>query len=223
MKESSTLLGYVLNTYVDSLCLLARVLALQSREKEAVNLIVSSYVSTSKHPDLYLNLVLISLYLRLARADPASSYASLASQLLSKAIQRNPSNVYLASAAGALLQQAGKPQAALHVFKKVRESALSLQRTCLNIAALFLRESRFSDAASLYESVLSQPCDCELDVRLCLALARMRSGNFPGAFDQLARAVQRDPSVPRLVLRFTDRTSACGSIWRCATWRARAA
>lgn len=184
---------------------------------------MSSYVSTSRHPDLYLNLVLISLYLRLARADPASSYASLASKMLSKAIQRNPSNVYLASAAGALLQQAAKPQAALHVFKKVRESALSLQRTCLNIAALFLRESRFSDAASLYESVLAQPCDRELDVRLCLALARMRSGHFPDAFDELARAAQLDPSVPRLVPRFTGRTCACGSIWRCATWRARAA
>lgn len=171
---------------------------MQSREKEAVNLIMSSAVSSSKYPDLYLNLVLISLYLRLARKDPASSYANPASKMLSKAIQRNPSNVYLASAAGALLQQAGKPQAALHMFKKVRENALSLQKTCLNIAALFLQENRFSDAASLYESVLSQPCVWEIDVRLCLALARMRSGNFAGAFDQLARAAQLDPSVALL-------------------------
>lgn len=186
----------MLNTHIDALCLLARVLALQAREKEAVDLIVGSYVASSRHPDLYLNLVLIQLYLRLARAQPDASYAQLAAEMLSKAIRRNPSNVYLASAAGAFLQQTGKPQAALHVFKKVRESALSLQRTCLNIAALFLQDSRFSDAASLYEAVLAQPCDCEVDVRLCLALARMRSGAFADAFDQLARAVQSDPSVP---------------------------
>lgn len=189
----------MINIYTDTLCLISHLLTVQHREKEAIDLILHSFIAKSRHPDLYVNVLLISLYLRLARRESSSTYMKQATEMIKRSLSKQPSNVYLASASGVLLQETGKPRDALYIFKKVRESALTLQNTCLNVASLSLREGRYNDAACLYKAVLTQGCANEVNVRLCLALARMKSGSFADALEELSHALQSNPTVTMLV------------------------
>ena len=120
----------MLNSYIDALCLYVELLSQAHREEEAVSLITHSYVSKIRTTDLYLNLLLINLYLHISRVSESSNYFKIAVEMLKKSLHRNPRNVFLANGCGIVLQRTHKTQAALRVFKKVRESVIDLKGCC---------------------------------------------------------------------------------------------
>lgn len=181
--------------YTDCLCLLAQTLARQNNPEEAVSVITRSYLSRSRQHDLYLNLLLANIYLQMSRNDDPHNYFRVASEMLQRSLRKNPCNVYLANGCGLILQRTGKQQAAMQVFKKVRESALNYSSCCINVAHLHLLEDRYHDAAGLYQTALQLEEGHDVELFLCLALALMRGGNHKEALEVLLRAQNLDPSV----------------------------
>lgn len=196
MKESQTLLTYVTNCYADCLCLLAQTLAQNKNPQEAITLITRSYLSRSRQHDLYLNLVLSNIYFQISRDTDPRNFFRNASEMVQRALRRNPNNIFLANGCGVILQRTGKLQAALQVFKKVRESALTYASCCVNLAHMFMMDERYHDAASLYQTALqSEACQRDINVYMCLGLALIRSGNDREAVEVLMRAQKKDPTV----------------------------
>lgn len=188
-----------MNSYIDSLCLYVSLLERTGREEEAISLITHSYVSKIRTTDLYVNLQLINLYLRASRGGDGKGYFKIAVEMLKKSLHRNPRNVFLANGCGIVLQRTGKQQAALRVFKKVRESVIDLKSCCLNVAGLCLEEGKFEDAVCLYESLLKKEEDPAVMLRLAFAL--FKAQKFPRAIEVLEKVVARNPDVSTTVGR----------------------
>ena len=116
--------------------------------------------------------------------------------MIQRSLKKNPSNIYLANACGIVLYRSGKSADAVEVFKKVRESSLDYDCGCVNLAHLYLLEKRYSDAASLYQLVLSSSKGKkDVQLYLCRALALMRGGEYVHAQEVLESAQKLDPTV----------------------------
>ena len=169
--------------YTDALCFLAQTLMQLGRFEDAVGLITRSYLARSHIHDLYLNLLQVNI----------------ASEMLQRALRKNPHNVFLANGCGVVLERMGKQQAAMHVFKRVRENALNFTSCCVNVAHLNLLEQRYNDAACLYRAALQEEDGKEdLELYLCLALALARGDNHREAFEVLQQAQKLRPEVAAL-------------------------
>ena len=185
--------------YTDALCFLAQTLMQLGRFEDAVGLITRSYLARSHIHDLYLNLLQVNIYLQLSQSQEARNYFRLASEMLQRALRKNPHNVFLANGCGVVLERMGKQQAAMHVFKRVRENALNFTSCCVNVAHLNLLEQRYNDAACLYRAALQAEDGKEdLELYLCLALALARGDNHREAFEVLQQAQKLRPEVAAL-------------------------
>ena len=126
-------------------------------------------------------------------------YYKQTAEMLQRALRKNPHNVFLANGCGVVLERMGKQQAAMHVFKRVRENALNFTSCCVNVAHLNLLEQRYNDAACLYRAALQEEDGKEdLELYLCLALALARGDNHREAFEVLQQAQKLRPEVAAL-------------------------
>ena len=183
----------MLNSYIDALCLYVELLSQAHREEEAVSLITHSYVSKIRTNALYLNLLLINLYLHISRVSESSNYFKIAVEMLKKSLHRNPRNVFLANGCGIVLQRTHKTQAALRVFKKVRESVIDLKSCCLNVAGMLLAEEKYEDAVCLYESLLKEKKDEAVSLRMAFALFKAKK--YARGIQVLEALSKEDPDV----------------------------